>query len=470
MIESFKLDKKYHLSTVFLIKKPNSRGDKRKSSTALFEVSCISSSLIGPLFVVAIHQIPIEKHKLQHRSHLNSFQSDKMLEYFTAQEMKLDHTDALQSSKSAATTERLILEDDEDPVGKLLKLLQVEDSLSNEMRRSIRSRAKNFLDTIIPDVAKFLREDLDPEKHSAQDIRTIIQSVPSALSNKDEDGLIPIQSITWDYSDEGFKEIAIPFIPLLAEEGLKYNIGGDGMRGGLLCAHEDSDCVLQEITSIRLPAGHSKDYRRNRHIDNLCLGVIKELREKNLFFKEDIENHDLIVKSCDPLSTKRFQYLAKWNPEALTLPCKEKGISLLRQLTTEDSRWHDNLTDKFHLALKAVLQHHSLETSLLFSKDEGIINSCTTVMEAYKCFGSSETWALIKNCLEGDQTKRLMNINPQTNMYPFMTLATNCKDSSQLDFIYYMIRQSPESFESADISQKLRNSSLMIVGKKRKRL
>ena len=349
---------------------------------------------------------------------------------------------------------------EEDYVERLLNLLQIQSCLSPGMQCSINTRAKDFLESMIPDTGKFLREDLDTEKHSEEVVRTLVQSIPSALSDKNDDGMIPIQCITWDYSDAGFNENAIPFIPLLAEEGLKHNVGGEGMRGGLLCGDSDSDCVLQEITCVHLP-----EESENNRIDTVCLTIIKELRDKNLLFKKDIKDHNLMIKSCNPLSMQRFEYLVDWNPEALAALHDLDGKSTLLQHLIDEARWQG--PERFQLALKAVLQHHPLETGILFHKEEG--DDSTTLKKAYKCFGGQEIWQNIQNCLEGAHNNSVLDKNPETNMYPFMKLAADYKDSSELDFMYYLLRQNPVVLENANSPHELKTSP-QIAGTKRKRL
>ena len=59
-------------------------------------------------------------------------------------------------------------------------------------------------------------------------MRALVQFFPDVLLNEDEDGDMPIQRGTWD----GCYNLS--FIPLFAEEGVKHNVVGKGMRGGLL--------------------------------------------------------------------------------------------------------------------------------------------------------------------------------------------------------------------------------------------
>ena len=201
----------------------------------------------------------------------------------------------------------------------LLKLLQSEEAISPLMCVIINDRARVFLDALKPAAERFLRNELDFDKYAVDEVRTLIQSVPGALLIRNNDGMYPIQSITWDYSDDGFNSKAIPFLPLLAEEGSKLNVGGVGMRGGLLIKPRndvESESILEELVSIHQCEGnYSVESKRNK-IDRICLNVIKDLRKKNLFWKDDIKRCNLLVKAHHPSSIERFSYLLEWCPEA----------------------------------------------------------------------------------------------------------------------------------------------------------
>ena len=86
----------------------------------------------------------------------------------------------------------------------LLRLLLIEKNLSPELRGAINDNAKNLLNDLTEDVREFLHHDLHEEKHNEDDIRTIVQCIPTALSDKhefsvehkflveDDNGVIPI--------------------------------------------------------------------------------------------------------------------------------------------------------------------------------------------------------------------------------------------------------------------------------------
>ena len=243
----------------------------------------------------------------------------------------------------------------------LLRLLLIEKNLSPELRGAINDKAKNLLKGLTFDVSYFLHDELDEEKHSEDDIRTLVQCIPSALSCKkynsdvltfeedDCDGMhvFPIQSVCYrkQYS----------FLPVLAEEGIKHNVDGDEMRGGLLCEHSLEKSALWTLSCC---GGLVEDSR--------CLDVIKRLREMGLFEKEDIQKYDLLLGSCFDYSSKRFNYFADWDPsllkESLTFDKTQLLLNLLAKLCLY-------FGDKFQLALGATLRHYPHELGLLLLKN-----------------------------------------------------------------------------------------------------
>ena len=74
----------------------------------------------------------------------------------------------------------------------LLRLLLIEKNLSSDLRHEINEKAKMFLNGLTDDVGELLCFELDDEEHSEDDIRTLVQCVPGALSLTDDFGGFPI--------------------------------------------------------------------------------------------------------------------------------------------------------------------------------------------------------------------------------------------------------------------------------------
>ena len=328
----------------------------------------------------------------------------------------------------------------------LLRLLLIEKYLSSTLRRKINEKATNFLEDLTDDVGGFLHmvlgglvDEVDDEEHmcSEDDIRTLVQCVPGTLSIKDDCGEFPIYNASFSWGKR------VSCVPMLAEEGMKHNVGGDGMRGGLLCESEDSaETPLTEI-ACNNPNQYDADYAM---YDLFRLDIIKRLREMGLLKKEDIRKYNLLWDSCYDCSSQRFNYFADWDPSVL-----------------KEQQWDQY--SAFQLALSATLRHYPRELGLLLLKDD---EGETSFQMARNQFGKEIAWKAIKECLdESSGGSNILEKDPQTNMYPFMFAAAG-GDTSELDLVYYLVRRNPLSLLSDYCSDK-NTATYMTCSGKRKR-
>ena len=143
-------------------------------------------------------------------------------------------------------------------------------------------------------------------KPSIDAVNKLIKGCPDALSFKYEIDQLP----AWVMD-------AVKHIPVLAKEGIKHEVGGRGMRGGLLLADPtmtDNWNTLQ----LTVRSGISSD---PIPYDTASLDVSKELRKYHFLLKEDIKDQHLlpVYRSYFPFpqSKMRFKYLAEWDPDCL---------------------------------------------------------------------------------------------------------------------------------------------------------
>ena len=128
---------------------------------------------------------------------------------------------------------------------------------------------------------------LDVTQPSIDTVKKLAEITPDALSFKNEEGQLPIQSAVWNTD-------SIKYLHILAKEGVKHEVGGRGMRGGLLVTdpQDEDDCnTLQLIVSKGIP-GIPIPY------DTTSLDAMKELRKDNLLLKKDIKDQHLLFYSC----------------------------------------------------------------------------------------------------------------------------------------------------------------------------
>jgi hypothetical protein len=332
----------------------------------------------------------------------------------------------------------------------LLRLLMIEKNLPPELRDVINEKATRFLDAdLTEDVGGFLNSaGLDNETQSEDDIRTLVQCVPKALSYVDEHGSFLIHN--------AFYSGSVSFVPMLAEEGMKHNVGGEGTRGGLL--REDPFCGQSVLESL------SCNHTSNSDVP--YLDVIKRLREMGFIEKEDIKEYNLLWDSCKESSSKRFNYFADWDPSALK-EVQQDGKSLLQSCARVSNQssvsW---CIATFQLALSATLRHYPHELGLLLLKNT---NSHTPFQVARKHFGEQESWKMIKKCLDESNGSTILERDPETNMYPFLSAAVG-DDTSELDLVYYFVRRNPLTLLSEHCNDNITTSSTDITcSQKRKR-
>ena len=205
----------------------------------------------------------------------------------------------------------------------------------------------------LPETTGEYLHNLHQKKPSKQTLKMMIDAVPSSLSYYNMRGELPIQSAVR-------KSASVAYIPLLAIEGVRYNVGGADKRGGLHVENSygiDRRNVLKLLVKMRVASNPEPD-------DMACLNAIKELKESNLFHKQDIQDYDLLNFSCHTTTQLRFQYLAQMDPEGLK-SYRWKPL-IHRQIIGFDT------TEVFQLFLATALKHHPDDTGLLFqTNDEG---------------------------------------------------------------------------------------------------
>jgi hypothetical protein len=183
-------------------------------------------------------------------------------------------------------------------------------------------------------------------------LKKIIDNVPSSLFYKNRFNRLPIFSAS--ESNEG-----VHYVPLLAKEGVKHNVGGDDSRGGLLGDHN----VLQQVACF----GDISETA-----DQLYLDVMKKLRESKLLLREDIQDHDLLFHACRPAAPMRFQYLIDWCPEGLKT-YQYRGLPLIH------ARIKYGSIEEFSMFFKTALRYHQNDLGLLFQKDREGQTACIEV-------------------------------------------------------------------------------------------
>jgi hypothetical protein len=249
------------------------------------------------------------------------------------------------------------------------------------MKGSLDTKFYNGLKEIVNDAMKQVSDhsgeylhNLDEHQPDEDTLQKIIDNVPSSLSHEDNDGFLPIQTALKSKK-------SVHYVPLLAKEGVKHNVGGDDARGGLIGSHN-------VLTRLALAGGHIDE-------DLLYLDVMKKLKESKVLLREDIQDHHLLFYACNPETLMRFEFLADWCPEGLkTYQCA--GLPLIHAIIQVRP------IGFFSMVLKTALNYHPNDVGLLFLKDSKGQTACE---RAFKNYGNDKTMAAIGALIPFDDPK-----------------------------------------------------------------
>jgi len=284
-------------------------------------------------------------------------------------------------------------------LSELLKDLQADINVAIKLEKKLKDeKFINEIKTVLKivkigfiDAAGNALHRLHETKPTIDAVKELIQGFPDALSLKNKRNRLPIQSAVWSSDATTLK-----YVPILAKEGIKHEVGGRGMCGGLLVV----DRMNSNQNSLQFLArlGNSSD---QIPYDTPSLEVMKELRKDSLLLKEDIREHDLLFWSCDPQSKRIFEYLAEWDPDCLmtgtiyNLPLSHAIIQHCKNITF------------FTMYFQTALRHYPQHLGFLFQKD----NSGKTAYErTVKKHGTQETFkTILLQCIPTDTSLPILH-------------------------------------------------------------
>ena len=192
---------------------------------------------------------------------------------------------------------------------------------------------------------------LKTSKPSEGTVKQMVEGIPSSLSYKDdEDQDFPVQSAMWNTH-------SIKYLPILAKEGIKHNVGGIDKRGGLLVADPRDD---HKRNTLQLLV-HVADASNVIPCDTAYLNVMKELRNAGLLVKTDVKK--LLYPACHPATKMRFEYLAEWDPDSL-IAMTPQGLPHIHSIINIDQ-----CLQSFTMYLRTSLKYYPQHIGCLFQKD-----------------------------------------------------------------------------------------------------
>jgi len=228
---------------------------------------------------------------------------------------------------------------------------------------------------------------LKKSKPSEDTVKQMVKGIPSSLSYKHgATQLFPVQSVMWSSR-------SVKYLPILAEEGIKHNVGGEDKRGGLLTAipRELNRSTLQCLVNLCSTSNAIT-------CDTTYLNAMKELRKADLLVKTDIQK--LLHLACYPATKMRFEYLAEWDPDSLmTGTCK--GVPYIHHIINTSQS-----LASFTMYLRTSLKYYPRQIGCLFQKDS---DGKTAIKSAIDKHGTDKTFKAIHECIPTDTTLPILH-------------------------------------------------------------
>jgi len=208
--------------------------------------------------------------------------------------------------------------------------------------------------------------------------------------------------------------------------GIELGTFEEEERGGLITF---SGSLLKALAT---GYNYSQPYDEEHHqlVDETFLAVLKKLRQKGLFRKEDIQNYNLIFELCyeQNIPEQRFRYLVDWDPSCLIVPGHSKPALPIHYVTriSEDIRG-------FRTIFEEGIRHFPKEMGGLFHK--AAFDGVTAYQTTCEKYGKEEVDKIVNDTLENQENRSITTIES-------LTYAAT-KETVHLDCVYFLLRRCP---------------------------
>ncbi|GFH43958.1 hypothetical protein CTEN210_00432 [Chaetoceros tenuissimus] len=352
-------------------------------------------------------------------------------------------------------------------------------------------------------------------KPTVEAVEKVVKKFPSVLSHKEKESenfdgeVFPIQKAACYFENDVNCSVR-QYVPVLAKEGMRHNVGGEDARGGLLTIDQSDNDHWNTLQLLCY--------------DNNSIQALKELRKSGLVVKNDIQEYNLLYTSVFETGRRSvFDYLVDWDPNALInsryddMPLVEavqlngfketkKSLSILLDagfkyhpdkggiLFVED----DNGSSTLDFLLERMVKEEFMDVLnniLSQAKDYPILHHIFTKSPEHKdLFASMFPWAGHLRDHDGRSLHQVlltagpevMNENkilfamltdnqirekdPVTTLYPFAAMAVG--ENADLDSCFYLLRRHPSVLDNrsrANLENRSRaNTAVRRRRKKRK--
>ena len=287
---------------------------------------------------------------------------------------------------------------------------------------------------------------LDSSRDTEEEVEAAIRLFPRVLST-----IWPIRHGDYEYRDDDYENRKHPiqllafsritatlecntkaasFIPIVARLAIEFGSFEEDKRGGLLCEDTDGDNVLH----LLMLSEHTPPDRHNlQHqiIDLTFSNVLWRLRRRGLLKKEDIQRYGLLNKLCchSFFAKNRFQFLAKWDRNALTHTDEDGSLPLYHVV-------HNTSIQGFKKVFDYGIRYYPKKKgiNLLFRKNN--LNK-TSFQRACERFGYEEVMKIVDDTLTSYADTKPINTEEAL-------LSAAIDENIHLDSVYFLLRRQPD--------------------------
>jgi hypothetical protein len=346
---------------------------------------------------------------------------------------------------------------------KLISVLKKKEKLPSETGNEIDGLVEEFLDKVETNILNLLCNNdnsdsddyrgLDSNRDTAQEVETAIRFFPDVLSRRieyyNEAYLYPIHLMAFARNAICYRcnVKTVSFVPVVARLAIELGSFEEQYRGGLLCADDDGNNVLNILMCTDMPERHKNNRKHHELADTKYLQVLIQLRQMGLLKKEDIKRFGLLHVLCFGqdfhFAEKRFRFLTEWDPTQLIRRHTDSYGDIPLYYATKFPS-----IEMFRFILECGMRYFPKKKGISLPFQEDYDNE-TPFQDACDKYGHEQVMMVISDTLNNPGTPPLNSADA--------ILSAAIDGSIHLDCVYLLVRREP------DVLQKLLSQSLAVV-------
>mmetsp|Transcript_16013 Transcript_16013/g.44277 ORF Transcript_16013/g.44277 Transcript_16013/m.44277 type:complete len:358 (+) Transcript_16013:133-1206(+) len=280
---------------------------------------------------------------------------------------------------------------------------------------------------------------LDCDRDTEVQVETAITLFPQALGEEYWGIHPPI------YAQLAYLKSA-PFIPILAELGIKANQFQEEERGGLFYREWN---VLRSLVNDDWREWYDEDdEHQQKLVEANYMFVIRSLQRMGILRKEDIADHGLLREmfSRHSFREEAFRCLVDWNPNCFKESCTVKGSNTHSQLSIYRESMFLGEIRIFRTVFELGMLHYPAEIAFLFHRES---DGRTPFDMACERYGIQNVFRIVRDALA---IRDNQNFDSSTEVWMADALINAASNPAvHLDGVYFLFRREPGWYCSATV-------------------